>query len=290
MATPAAGTTVALLDLKGTSLAALTLVVRTADLHALARELDNRLGDTPDAFANDPLVIDLSPLAQAEADSPPERGPASVIGDLFDHDPNARRPRSALDVVALVGLLRRHGLQPVAVRGGSPAQTDAALAAGLADASDSGSAAPVPARRAEPTPREVIREVEVIKEVVREVEVIREIPAPAPRTVVVDRPLRSGQQVYAKGADLVVLALVNHGAEVIADGNIHVYAPLRGRAIAGARGNTDARIYASSLEAELVSIAGIYRTTEEPLPDTVRGKPAHVRLEGEKLIMEPLGE
>ena len=89
-------------------------------------------------------------------------------------------------------------------------------------------------------------------------------------------------------ADLVVLAMVSFGAEVIADGNIHVYAPLRGRAIAGARGNTDARIFCTCMEPQLVSIAGIYRTTETELPDSVRGKPAQVRLDGEKLIIEPL--
>lgn len=100
--------------------------------------------------------------------------------------------------------------------------------------------------------------------------------------------LRSGQQVYARGADLVVMAVVSFGAEVIADGNIHVYAPLRGRAIAGARGNTEARIFSTCLEPQLVSIAGIYRTTETALPDNVAGKPAQVRLDGEKLIIEPL--
>jgi hypothetical protein len=108
--------------------------------------------------------------------------------------------------------------------------------------------------------------------------------------VVVDKPLRSGQQVYARGADLVVMAVVSFGAEVIADGNIHVYAPLRGRAIAGARGNTEARIFTTCLEPQLVSIAGIYRTTETELPADVRGKPAQVRLDGEKLLIEPLVE
>jgi septum site-determining protein MinC len=100
--------------------------------------------------------------------------------------------------------------------------------------------------------------------------------------------LRSGQQIYARGRDLVVLAMVNAGAEIIADGHIHVYAPLRGKAIAGARGNTDARIFALSLEAELISIAGIYRTSENPLPANVLGKPTQVRLEGEKLVMDAL--
>jgi septum site-determining protein MinC len=86
----------------------------------------------------------------------------------------------------------------------------------------------------------------------------------------------------------VVLAMVSFGAEVIADGNIHVYAPLRGRAIAGARGNTEARIFTTCMEPQLVSIAGIYRTTEVAMPAEVLGKPAQVRLDGEKLLIEPL--
>jgi septum site-determining protein MinC len=111
--------------------------------------------------------------------------------------------------------------------------------------------------------------------------------APKEPTLVVDRPLRSGQRVYAKG-DLVVLGMVSNGAEVIAEGNIHIYAPLRGRALAGVHGNHDARIFCTSLEAELISIAGIYRTTEVPLADDVRGKPAQIRLDEEKLLIEPL--
>jgi septum site-determining protein MinC len=110
--------------------------------------------------------------------------------------------------------------------------------------------------------------------------------------LVVDKPLRSGQQVYARGRDLVVMAMVNPGAEVIADGHIHVYAPLRGKAIAGARGFADARIFAQSMEAQLISIAGVYRTSETPLPDNVLAQPAQVRLQsgpdGDKLILEPL--
>ena len=106
--------------------------------------------------------------------------------------------------------------------------------------------------------------------------------------MVVDRPLRSGQRVYARGGDLIVLAVVSVGAEVIADGNIHVYGPLRGRAIAGARGDTSARIYCTCLEPQLVSIAGIYRTTETPLAADVLGQAAQVRLDGEKIIVEPL--
>lgn len=108
-------------------------------------------------------------------------------------------------------------------------------------------------------------------------------------TMYVSRPLRSGQQVYARGGDLVMLAAVNDGAEVIADGSIHVYAPLRGRAVAGARGDADARIFATHMQPQLVSIAGTYLTIDADLAPDVKGRPAQVRLEAGRLVFEPLG-
>ena len=97
---------------------------------------------------------------------------------------------------------------------------------------------------------------------------------------------RSGN--LARGADLIVMAAVNHGAEVIADGNVHVYAPLRGKAVAGARGNTEARIFTTCMQAELVSISGFYRTSEVALPPDIDSKPAKIRLVGQKLLIEAL--
>jgi septum site-determining protein MinC len=256
MAVDTAGQARTSFDLKSAQLPVVAVALKTTDAEALAAELAARLGDDPDFFDNDPVLIDLAAVRDAEA---------------------------PIDFAALVALLREHRTRPVAVRGGSPAQMEAAHAVGLI-------AAPEAARgpAAEAAPREVVRE--VVREVHVEVpvQVPVEVPVPGPGTVVVDKPLRSGQQVYARGADLVVMAVVSFGAEVIADGNIHVYAPLRGRAIAGARGNTEARIFSTCLEPQLVSIAGIYRTTETALPDNVRGKPAQVRLEGEKLLIEPL--
>jgi septum site-determining protein MinC len=172
----------------------------------------------------------------------------------------------------LLPLLRRFHLVPVAVKGGNPRQMQSALQAGLAQADDAtlarGESQP------EPAPAPVAAEPQLL-------------PA-----LIVDKPLRSGQQVYARGRDLVLLAAVNPGAEVIADGHIHVFAPLRGKAIAGARGYADARIFTASLEAELVSIAGVYRTSDKPLPPEVLGKPAQVRLQagpdGERLVIEPI--
>jgi len=239
-------------DLKSTAWTLTALRLHTAEREALARALDDRFRDTPGLFDQDPVVIDLSPLREADA---------------------------AIDYPALLTKLREHRLVPIAVQGGSPAQTAAAQAAGLVEALD---AATQPAAQL-PVTNTVVE----VREVVREVEVVKEVPTAVP-TVVVDKPLRSGQRVYARGGDLVVLAAVSFGAEVIADGNVHVYAPLRGRAIAGARGDTTARIFTTCLEPQLVAIAGIYRTSETDLPANVAGKPAQVRLDGERILLEPL--
>jgi septum site-determining protein MinC len=257
MALAPKGSAPPIFDLKSASMSMVALVLKTTSLADLQSELQRRLGDSPDFFSHDPVLIDLSPIRDAA-------------------DP--------VDFGALVALLRSHRMLPLAVRGGSAEQHASAWAAGLAESADDTTPPPVAvAALAEPEVREVVRE--VIHEVVHEV--VREVPTPAP-VLVVDKPLRSGQQVYAKGGDLVVLAVVNFGAEVIADGSIHVYAPLRGKAIAGAKGNQSARIYSTCFEPELIAIAGTYRTAENALPDEVRGKPAQIRLEGDKLVMEPI--
>jgi septum site-determining protein MinC len=102
-----------------------------------------------------------------------------------------------------------------------------------------------------------------------------------------DQPVRSGQQLYARGRDLVLLNLVGNGAEVIADGSIHVYGALRGRALAGAQGDTRARVLCQAFHAELLSVAGQYRVFEE-IPRELRGKPVQAWLEDDKLRVEVL--
>ena len=106
-------------------------------------------------------------------------------------------------------------------------------------------------------------------------------------SLVVDKPVRSGQQVYARSADLIVLTQSNAGAELVADGNIHVYGALRGKALCGVTGDSDARIFCNTLEADLVSVAGRYKILEE-IPAAVRNKPVQIRLSGEQLLIEPL--
>jgi septum site-determining protein MinC len=248
MSVALAGRAPATFEIKSATLPLVSLLLKSADLAALADELQARFGDIPDFFDHDPLVIDLSPLGEQPG---------------------------AIDFEALLQLLRGHRVMPVAVRGGSAAQMAAARAAGLPAANDA----------VEARPREAWLEPTAMA------------PAPAAAealpigALVIDRPLRSGQQVYARGRDLVVMSMVNPGAEVIADGSIHVYAPLRGKAIAGARGHDGARILSLCLEPELISIAGVYRTSDVPLPAEVRGRPTQVRLVGGtegKLVMDPL--
>jgi len=106
-------------------------------------------------------------------------------------------------------------------------------------------------------------------------------------SLTIDRPVRSGQQIYATGGDLTVLAATSAGSEIMADGSIHVYGALRGRVLAGVSGNQSARIFCSSLQAELIVIAGRYQLLDES-NTTLIGKPAMIRLDGEKLIIESL--
>jgi septum site-determining protein MinC len=263
----------AVFDLRSASLTLVSLVLKTADLDELSREMQQRFGDTPNLFDNDPVVIDLAALGEAQ---------------------------DGIDFGALVSLLERHKLRPIAVKAASPAALEAAAAAGLVEAPLDGPA-PV-ARSAEPAAEAESSQISgegaaahTLPEAAPQgdapegtaAEVVAARPGPG-ATLIVDKPLRSGQQVYARGGDLVVLGVVNFGAEVIADGSIHVYAPLRGRAIAGARGDTHARIFSTCMEPQLVSIAGTYRTTDTALPDDVRGKAAQIRLHGERLLVEPL--
>ncbi len=246
-------------EIKSASLPLLALRLKSPDLQVLADELRAQYGDKPGFFEDDLLVLDLAALQ-------PEAGE------------DGQAPSADIDFAALIALLQAHRLRPLAVRGGNARQTEQALAAGLLAAPDV--RVQSSARPAEPAPAPAPAAAHDA------------LDAPPPGALVIDKPLRSGQQVYARGRDLVVMAMVNAGAEVIADGHIHIYAPLRGRAIAGARGWPEARIFALEMKPELVSISGVYRTSEEALPEAVWGHAATVRLQstdaGDKLIFEPV--
>ena len=170
--------------------------------------------------------------------------------------------KESVEFKGLHELLRGYGMVPVGVRNGSPKQNAAARLAGL----------PVlPESRVGGGPKKP------------------ELPEPPPpsRTRVIAHSVRSGQEIYIADGDLIVLGAVSDGADVAADGNIHVYGPLRGRALAGFKGNSETWIFCKSLEARLVSIAGRYQTYDQ-LEEPQRGKAVQIHLQEDRLIIQPL--
>ena len=241
-------------EIKSADLPLVALIVKTDDLGQLATDVAQKFGpegESPDFFDHDGLVLDFSLFS-----------PEAPIQNL----------------VPLLTVLRTCRLVPIAARGATPEWMSTCRDLGLVETTVEAHKTRTPST---PAPQQPAPEV-----------VSEASPAVvASKTMVIDKPLRSGQKVYAKGCDLIVLAMVNQGAEVVADGNIHVYAPLRGKAMAGATGNTEARIFSLCLEPELISIAGIYRTSESPLSPDVQGKPAQVRLSNDgqdRLLFEAL--
>lgn len=158
---------------------------------------------------------------------------------------------AVIDFAELTGMLREHKLIPVGIRGGTKQQVDGAVAAGLAVFPSSKveqEEKPAVASKKPPQSRPVVN-----------------------GTKVITSPIRSGQQVYAQGGDLIVLSSVSHGAELLADGHIHVYGTLRGRALAGVTGDENAYIFCHQLKADLVSIAGHYQVRDNYRLDNKEG-------------------
>ena len=183
------------------------------------------------------------------------------------------RPAEA-DLPAVLAVFRRHRLPVAALR-----HSDEAWAATAAD-----NGLPfTPPGKERPVPLETA-DAGTVAEITGEIasETAKQAGHP---TVLVAEPVRTGQQVYAENADLIVTGTVSEGAELIADGNIHIYASMRGRALAGAKGRRDARIFIHSMQAELVSIAGIYRNFEQQLPEHLYRKPVQIHLQDDRLVI-----
>ena len=253
-------------EFKGGMYTFMSLKLHTNDMDIIDEQLANKVQQAPAFFNNTPVVIDLTVLEQ-----------------LPDID---------IDTAALLECVKRHKLVPIVAsicHKSSPLALSIALPLIEASTRDS------PARsgaenqdedlqnNAEKSPSEDDSDLssDMDLEVSREVEYVVKAP------VLIDKPVRSGQQIYARDTDLIIMDQVGPGAEVIADNNIHIYGPLRGRALCGVSGNTSTRIFCSSLEAELVSVAGNFRMLET-IPEELRGKPAQIWLENDKLNIEPL--
>jgi septum site-determining protein MinC len=237
------------IEIKISTVVAVSAILHTSDLSVLDAAMQAMTGGAADYFDNEFAILDVT---------------------------SCETLPTAIEWQALISLFKSYSLNPVAVRGAPAEMEEAILASGLSIDTL------VQPRR----PAEEEAPVVVVPEPVpapAPAPVAPAAPAAAPAAMIIDTPVRAGQRIYARGADLVVNAIVNPGAELIADGSIHVYAPLRGRALAGASGNNEARIFTLSMEAELVSIAGTYRTFESGLPQDLAKKPAQVRLAGDRI-------
>lgn len=234
-------------QLKGSVITVVVLELLHYDAADLAIQLKEKIDQAPQFFVNSPVLINLQKLDNPEA---------------------------ITNLMPLLATCRNFGLLPVGFAAVPEnlqemvAETELAI---LPPPGERASKRPlIPADEPPAAPRD------------------KEPVQPPPRqSKVITRPVRSGQQVYAEGADLIVLAQVSEGAEVLADGHIHVYGALRGRALAGVNGDTSARIFCQSMEAELVSVAGNF-LLKDAFADQYLKKPAQIHLTDETLCVESL--
>ena len=234
------------------------LRIRSLDVDQLVREMRERVERAPKLFGRAAVIVDFGGLSQT-----PD---AATAGALIDG-------------------LREAGVLPVALAYGTRDNDALAEALGLPvlakfraqyERAERAEPAPPP-RESAPAPRQAAPARPAAPAAA----------APKAPGKVQKTPVRSGQQLYAEGCDLTVLSTVGAGAEVISDGSIHVYGSLRGRALAGAQGNAEARIFCRDFQAELVAIAGHYKVLDD-IPDTLRGKAVQVWLDNGQLKLAAL--
>lgn len=279
-----------ILDFKSATLYAVRLVLHSAETSTLLKELQQRLKEAGDFFDGEPVVLDATALHAA----PDWKALARILSAANMPLIGAAAP----DV--LHSGLRKAGFAIVSL----PTSREATGTAGSprrdmpADTAESADRSPASPQTSPETPAPAVaRSVPAANaQLVPEAGVADRSGQPGEPidndavrpTLLLDRSVRSGQSVYARGADLIIVGTVSAGAEVIADGNIHVYGALRGKAMAGARGDEAARVFTTHLDAELVAVAGVYRVVETKLPDDVLQRPAAVRLHDGGLRIEPL--
>ena len=229
-----------------------TLSIQSLDIGALCEEMRERVERAPKLFQNAAVILDFSALPQC---------------------PDLETSESLIDG------LRATGVHPVAMAYGTSAIEQLAIQVGL----------PLLAKFRVCYERETDSPAPEKPAAAAVAPPIAAATAPAAHEpgMLQTQPVRSGQQVYAANRDLTVCATVGAGAEVIADGSIHIYGPLRGRALAGASGNAQARIFCREFHAELVAIAGTYKVLDE-IPKKLLGKAVQIWLEKDQLRIEEL--
>lgn len=242
------------LEFKSSSFNVPALILSSNKITEIKKELQEKISQAPEFFNYSPVVIDLNQLTEQQIN---------------------------IDIRTLVQTLRELKFFPIGIQGGSDKQHKIALDAGVPVLSirilqqikhkpEADSLAQV----TEETETEETQKTETIVETIRA------------ENKIITQPVRSGQRLYSNG-DLIILAQVSAGAEVLAEGNIHVYASLRGRALAGVQGNTNSRIFCSDLQAELISIAGNYRIKDD-LENDIGKQSVQIYLQKQSLIIEEL--
>lgn len=235
--------------LKGGMFTLTTIQLLEYDLDELSQILDEKIEQAPNFFAHAPVIIDIQRINPAE---------------------------EYIDLPSVVAILKSKKLIPIGLRGASKALKEIAMEIGLA----------IFPEEKVMTAKKLI-EPKVATPVTTEPVASRSEAGATSGTRLITHPVRSGQQIYVPGGDLIVLASVSHGAELLADGNIHVYGSMRGRALAGVMGDKEAMIFCRSLEAELISIAGQYRLSED-LKETCWKQPACIQLVDGRLSIRPV--
>lgn len=235
------------------------------DIDKICKELKMKRDGSPQFFMRIPIVIDCAELDFNSEDKP------------------------LLDFAALKASLINLGFIPIGVRNTPPETKIELLKSGwtIMPANSKSNISNKNSREEEAPQDNVISSSATTEQAKTENKQEATTATEKQTSLTIDRPVRSGQQIYATGGDLTILAATSAGSEIMADGSIHVYGALRGRVLAGVSGNQSARIYCSSLQAELIVIAGRYQLLDES-DTTLIGKPAMIRLDGEKLIIEAL--
>lgn len=252
-------------DLKSSRIDAVAIKLHNAEVAAAEQQLQQHAA-AYQAFAGMPFVLDAQAFDKVEM----------------------------LDLKSIIATFGRNGLPICALQhsDASPEWQTAAASHGLAFCTPQRKNDPTNERHQAPEPTETV---ETHPQATNDDKAApattsnSETAMPTARqTIVIERPVRTGQQVYAEQADLIILGMVSEGAEVIADGHIHIYAPMRGRALAGANGDKNARIFIQTMQAELVSIAGIYRTFDQDLPKHLQARAVQVSLQEDRLVLAAL--
>lgn len=238
------------LEFKSTSFSVPILVIFNAELAQLEHQIEQKIAQAPEFFKNSPVLIDLH---------------------------NCNNLEQTIDIAGLIKILQKNKLFPVGICGGNEEQNHLALGLNIPMHTLRGTHSISKESAQKLSPKETEESTEISA---------NETAISAVENMLISHPVRSGQRIYAKG-DLIILSHVSAGAEIMAEGNIHVYGDLRGRALAGVQGNIESRIFCTGLHAELVSIDGHYKISEE-IDKGLNQGPAQIYLQDQSLIIKNL--